>query len=196
MAQKLHLFVLPVSHCHAHECSHSLTCRTGPGQAHIRLCRAFASAQLVVSYCCHKFGVLDFGFNLAQSCSTCSRAAGSPSLPVQHDGGRASILLRLLRWRMASSLQIARARKVVDVKLLVDTDSGAHEKSRDHLHNLQQAPSDARHGVASVAPARKGRAQGQLVSNRLFTYVAEVTDVALVFPSVIPCGKNCMNQQN
>jgi hypothetical protein len=122
----------------------------------------------VVSYCCHKFGVLDFGLNLAQSCSTCSRAAGSPASPVQH-GGRTSILLRLLRWRMASSLRSTRARKLFQsgrckAACRGAADSGAHEKSRDHLHNLQQAPSDARQWIASVAPARKGRAQGQLVS--------------------------------
>jgi hypothetical protein len=129
----------------------------------------FASAQLVVSYCCRKFGALDFDLKLAQSCSTCSRAAGSPSSPVQHNGGRTSILLRLLRWRMASSLRSARARKLFqsgrrEAACRGAADSGAHEKSRDHLHNLQQAQSDARQWIAPVAPARKGRAQGQLVS--------------------------------
>jgi hypothetical protein len=42
-------------------------------------------------------GVLDFNLNLAQSCGTCSMAVGTPSSPVQHDGGRTSNLLRLLR---------------------------------------------------------------------------------------------------
>jgi hypothetical protein len=127
----------------------------------------FAPAQLVVSYCCNKFGVLDFGFYLAQSCSTCSRAVGSPSSPVQHVGGRTSILLRLLRWRMASSLRSCsvlasqRARRLFqsgrrEAACRGAADSGAHP---DHLHNLQQAPSDARQWIASVAPAWKGRAQ-------------------------------------
>jgi hypothetical protein len=129
----------------------------------------FASAQLVVSYCCHKFGVLDFGLNLAQSCSACSRAAGSPSSPVQHDGGRTSILLRLLRWRMANSLRSARARNLFEsgqreAACRGAANSGAHENSQNHLQNLLQAPSDARQWIASVGPARKGRAQGQLVS--------------------------------
>jgi hypothetical protein len=43
--------------------------------------------RLVVSYCCHKFGVLGTkDHKLAHSCCTCSRVTGSPSLsPVQHD---------------------------------------------------------------------------------------------------------------
>jgi hypothetical protein len=87
----------------------------------------------VVSYCCHKFGVLDLGLNLAQSCGTCSRAAGNPSSPVPHDGGRSSILLRLLRRRMASSLRSARARKLFQsgrrkAACRGAAGSGAHEK--------------------------------------------------------------------
>jgi hypothetical protein len=105
----------------------------------------FALVQLAVSYCCHKFGVLDlYILSCAQSCGTCSRAAGTPSSPVQHDGGRTSILLRLLRRRMASSLRNARARRLFLSGCRGAADSGEHEKSRDHLHNLQQAPSDVR----------------------------------------------------
>jgi hypothetical protein len=70
---------------------------------------------------------------------------------------------------MTNGLQSACARKLFssgrhEAACRGAADSGAHEKSRDHLYNHQQAPSDARQGIASVAPARKGRTQGQLVS--------------------------------
>jgi hypothetical protein len=126
----------------------------------------FASAQLVVSYCSDNFGASQVRYlNLTTRSLHIAVAHAAGPWSAHH---RLYILLRLLRRRMASSLRSARARKLFQsgrhkAACRGAADSGAHEKLRDYLHNLQQAPSDARQRIASVAPARKGRTQGQVV---------------------------------